>query len=214
MTAFPDWARGLRPLRCFAPTPPRVRKPEPLCHVPHRVDANGSTTRAEYPAGEGDGIPIDPLGASEVEGPIDRASPAEIHALGHNWAGTDEGPFRKETCGPRKRGTLNSPSGNPRALARGGCQASSGTISAENGERCYSTAAGRRYSTVVAVPRTAYDTPRISDASHLKLSIEPTLPRLALLLRMRLNHTEETPRIPTIPILLTLARGKYRASPE
>ena len=114
----------------FAPMSSRVRKPEPVCHVPQLADANGSTTRAEYPADEGIGIPIDSLGTSEVEGPIDRASPAEIHSPGHNWAGTDEGPFRKEICGPRKRGTLNSPSGNPRPLGRGGCQSESHAFSA------------------------------------------------------------------------------------
>ena len=85
---------GLRPATVVGnktrPNPPR----------PIQLDVNGGTQQAECPAVEGDGIPVDTSSASGWEGPVDRAVPVVMHALGDNWTATVDGS-RESVVEPR-----------------------------------------------------------------------------------------------------------------
>ena len=128
--------RGLRPHHRFAVTRCVVTNPVP---APNHSATSRPTgrTRMAVPCGLNtppwrDGVvfhPVEAPGASGTEGRFDTAARAGTHTVGHNPVATDDGRTRKRTSLPRKRATLNSPSGNPRPqprpkaeVGRGGCQ--------------------------------------------------------------------------------------------
>jgi hypothetical protein len=128
--------RGLRPHHRFAVTRRVVTNPESTPNHSATSRPTGRTRMAvpsrlnTLPRRAGAVFhPVETPGASGWEGRVDTAARAGTHVLGHNWTATVEGRTRKRTSLPRKRATVNSPSGNPRPQprpqaegGRGGCQ--------------------------------------------------------------------------------------------